>query len=411
MLDLAEQAARELLGPHQATRLAQLEREHDNLAAALRWGTDSGATELGLRLAGALWRFWWLHGHLSEGMAWLDSVLSASSSPPESLLPARAAALNGAGVLAQVRGEYERATELIAESLDLSHRLGLRAGIAAALHNQGALARERGDWPRALRAYEEGLSLEREMDNTWGIATSLTNLGALAADQGAFDRARALLNQSLALQREVGDVRGIASALHNLAAIARETGDWQQAVDLEEQSLATWRKLSDRWGLAAALHDLARVVTRLGDSQRAARLLGESLALFVDLGVRHGWAVCLEGLAAVACATSHCLVAARLLGAAHVLRTAIDAPLPARDRQELARIVSVVRAALPQASFRDAWRAGESLRAEDAASEAIRLAAELGVERPTSSEEPVLTAREREVVGLVARWSEQSSDC
>jgi predicted ATPase/DNA-binding CsgD family transcriptional regulator len=417
MLDLAEQAAPELLGARQTTWLAQLEREHDNLAAALRWTIDAAEIELSLRLASALWRFWWLHGHLSEGMAWMDAVVSASreiapdgegAAPAarlQPLLPARAAALNGAGVLAHVRGEYERAASLIGESLALSRRLGLTTNMAAALHNQAALAREQGDWPRALAAYEESLALERQAGNAWGIAMSLTNLGALAGDQGDTARAVALLQESLTLLRDLGDARGIASALHNLAAVTRDAGDWQRAADLHAESLALWRELGDRWGVAASLHDLARATNRLGEAWRAAGLLGESLALFAELGVRQGTAACLEGLAGVAITADRPLDAVRLLGAAEALREAIGAPLPARDRQDLARVVAHARNASKGVAFRDAWRVGREFSADEMLAFAQQLARGLaaGNAATPTDDAAALTERERQVAGLVAQ--------
>jgi predicted ATPase/DNA-binding CsgD family transcriptional regulator len=401
MLDLAERAAPELLGAHQAEWLARLEREHDDLSAALRWAIQTQDVQLSLRLASALWRFWWLHGHLSEGMAFLDAVVAASRGASDALLPARAAALNGAGVLAHVRGEYDRAAALLSDSLDLSRSLGLTSGMAAALHNLGALAREQSDWPRALVAYEESLALEREIGNAWGIATSLTNLGALAGDQGDTSRAAGLLQESLALVREIGDARGIASALHNLAAVARDAGEWRRAAELHEESLALWRTLGDRWGIAASLHDLARVVERLGDGRRAARLLGESLVLFGELGVRQGTAACLERLAAVLCSADRPLDATRLLGAAEALREAIGAPLPARDRREVGRIVAMARGLVRPAAFRTAWRAGRLLSLDQAFADASLLAASIAADAPPPDAGP-LSGREREVAALVA---------
>jgi predicted ATPase/DNA-binding CsgD family transcriptional regulator len=404
MLELAERAGPELLGARQAMWLAQLEREHDDLGGALRWATEHGDLELSLRLAAALWRFWWRHGHLSEGMHWLESVVDASRDAPEALLDARAAALNGAGVLAHVRGEYERALAYISESLALARRLGLQSRMAAALHNLGALAREQEEWPRARAAYEESLSIERQIDNSWGIAMSLTNLGALAADQGDPERARTLLNESLTLVRELGDRRGIASVLHNLAAVARDSAEWQRSAELYEESLALWRKLGDRWGVAASLHDLARVVEHLGSRQRAAILLGESLALFSELGIRQGTAECFVGLASLASANGQAADAARLLGAAEVLRASIGASLAARDRQDLARTVAQVRGTTPAPVLRAAWRAGRELLPDAALRQAHRLAASLSTDgqlpQPTQSE--VLSRRELEVAMLVS---------
>ena len=52
----------------------RLEREHDNMRAALTWALERKEVEVALRLGGALWWFWWLRGHYSEGRRWLDEA-------------------------------------------------------------------------------------------------------------------------------------------------------------------------------------------------------------------------------------------------------------------------------------------------------------------------------------------------
>ena len=76
--------------------LDRLEDEHDNFRSALDRLEASGESERRLRLAGALWRFWYLKGHLAEGSRRLESALLAESHPTA----ARAKALNGAAVMA-----------------------------------------------------------------------------------------------------------------------------------------------------------------------------------------------------------------------------------------------------------------------------------------------------------------------
>src|SRR5439155_7520691 len=59
-LELAQLAEPELRGEEQGKWLELLEREHDNLRAALHWAMENGEVEIGLLLGGALWRFWYM---------------------------------------------------------------------------------------------------------------------------------------------------------------------------------------------------------------------------------------------------------------------------------------------------------------------------------------------------------------
>ena len=79
-LSLAEQSEPKLSGGGESEWLARLEEEHDNLRRAGGWLLDSGRAGEALRLAGALWRFWRIHGHLGEGRRRLESALSRGGS-------------------------------------------------------------------------------------------------------------------------------------------------------------------------------------------------------------------------------------------------------------------------------------------------------------------------------------------
>jgi predicted ATPase len=48
------------------SKLTRIEREHDNLRAALGWAVQNQEVETGARLAITLWWFWLERGYLSE---------------------------------------------------------------------------------------------------------------------------------------------------------------------------------------------------------------------------------------------------------------------------------------------------------------------------------------------------------
>jgi len=340
---VAEVAAHRLAGPEQATWLARLDLEHDNMRAVLRWAVEpdqgreigpeesAGRRAVGLRLAGALWRFWEIRGYLSEGRGWLEDALAATPRLPSDMKPhdwaaLRAQALLGAGLLASVQGDAGRAAALLEESASVRRTLGDNAGLAIALNGLGNVARQTRAFTRAIAYYEECLALRREGGDVWGAATVLNNLGNVRADQGAHEQAAALYAESLALFHDLGDTRGVAVALTNLGG----------AVRLQ------------------------------GETERAAALYAESLALFRDLGDPRLVAWCLEGLVGVARARGAAERAARLGGAAAAVRAAIGAPLPPEDRLVLEHELDLARATLGEGLFAAAWTAGEALGLEEA---------------------------------------------
>ena len=72
----AEAAAPRLGDAYQQHWLAWLEAEHDNLRTALAWSLEGGRVEAGLRIANAIVRFWEIRGHVQEGLAWFERLLT-----------------------------------------------------------------------------------------------------------------------------------------------------------------------------------------------------------------------------------------------------------------------------------------------------------------------------------------------
>jgi predicted ATPase/uncharacterized protein HemY len=298
-LELAERAEPELKGRAQAQWLARLDGEHDNMRAALGWTREAGEVLLGLRLAGALSRYWYLRGHLSEGRGRLESLL-ALDVHDAGAAPVRAKALYGAGTLAYRQGDFVRAQTLTEQSLALWRVLDDTVGMSQALNSLGNVASDQGHFVEATALYEESLALRRELGDTLGVATTLGNLGNIAFEHCEYAGATALYEESLALRRELDDPWGLPSVLGNLANLAHRRGDHERAVALAEESLARFRAVGDTSSIAIQLANLAGLARDLGDQARAVGLAEESMALAQPMGHKWCMTLALDALGKVA---------------------------------------------------------------------------------------------------------------
>jgi predicted ATPase/class 3 adenylate cyclase/Tfp pilus assembly protein PilF len=376
-LMLAEEVEPKLLAAEQAEWLRRLDEEHENLRSALEWSLAEAESGAGLRLCGALYRFWWARGYLAEGRKWCARILAKEGAAQRTLECAKV--LMTAGNLAWHQTDYPAARALGEESLAISRECGDREGTAQSLNNLGNAAVEQGDYPAARALYEESLAIRREMGDRRGVASVLGNLGNVAYERGDFTAARALSKEALAILRELGDRGRIADALNNLGNVAYDQGDLASARALNEESLAISRELCDRDGIASSLHSLGGVAYLQGDLASARALYKESLANRRELGDRLGIARALEGLAAVAAALGSSLRAARIWGAAQRLREEIGTPLSPTERSRYDQRGAAARAAVgDDAAFDRAWQEGHALTLK----QAIELASEETAERP-----------------------------
>ncbi len=285
-LALAEQAEPQLSGAGQLHWVERLEVEHDNLRAALRWCVHGRDAERGLRFGAALWRFWRIHGHLTEGRDRLTQVLGLSCDGMPSR--PRAMVLNAASVLARYQCDFTVASLLLEESLAIFRELGDQRGIADVLNNQGVWARHQGNYTLASCLHEESLAIRREIGDQWGIASSLTTLGHLAFAQRDYAQGRTLYERSQVIFRELGDLWWLGMVLNAQGDLAQEQGDYMAAASLYEEGLAVARKVGGMQSIARCAEGLAQVAAAQGQAGRALRLAGAAARVRQTIGAPRG---------------------------------------------------------------------------------------------------------------------------
>jgi DNA-binding CsgD family transcriptional regulator/tetratricopeptide (TPR) repeat protein len=415
-LGLAEEGEAQLKCAGQEPWLLRLETEHANLRAALGWALGCGELEIAQRICGALWLFWIMHGHLSEGRRWMEQVLRRSN--PETIdqpiVGARAKTLIGAGMLAYHQADYGQATTLCEQSLRLYRHLGDQHGVATALHGLGRVASLGGPFTAARTLYEESLAIYRALDDRWSIAQASLYLGLALLFEGQALEAHPFVVESLATFRELKTSWDIGNALFIFADLHSFLGDYETEYTAAEESLAIMRALGDRRGIARASMVLADSAIERGDYRSAIQPLQESLRRFQELGQRWHIASCMAVVAQLI-AHHHPEQAVQLFGAVFALRDGLHSPLTEFHRSVFERSLVLLRAKLDEARFQAAWEIGQAMTWDQTVGYALELLDRVNVtvhhqpSAPPPSTSPrlsgnltVLSARELDVLRLVA---------
>ena len=280
-LALAVHAEPLLRGRESSAWLDRLEREHDNLRAALAGALEARIPELALRLGGALWFYWYQHGHWTEGREWLERALERGASADPRL---RAQALYGVADLARHQDQTEEALAAGHDALELFRASGDDTGVVRALSQLGYIHQVRGDTEEAAGALAEALTVFRRLGDLERISFTLVGLGALAHLSGDLGSAREHYEESLELGRRLGDPNAMATALVNLGEVVQQQGDGARAAALYGESLALYARLGHLVAIAYCLEQIGSLDAQAGRPERAARLLGNAAALRSEIG-------------------------------------------------------------------------------------------------------------------------------
>ena len=367
-LSFAQEAGSKLMGPEQLKMLIRLGHEHDNLRTALRWSIENGDVEHSLALGSALWNFWLIRGHLSEGRLWLTRAVEKAGATRTLEL---ARVLMGAGVLAKWQNDFSSASSLLKESLALSKELDDLEGTAFALNYLATVADDLGNFTEGRRLYDESLVLFRQLGHKWGEALVLNNIGVGARNQADYDEATELHERSLELFAELQDKRRVAHSLINLGFVLERKGEYNAASKRLNESLSLFRELGGKVGIAECCFLLGSVARKENDFESSRKLLAESLAVAHEIGYQEVIASCFEEFAALCCMEGSVEHAVKLLAAASAMRDTVRIPIPPAYQADNRRIVASVRLSLGEDKFRAEWVKGLAMTLEQTISFAL----------------------------------------
>jgi predicted ATPase/class 3 adenylate cyclase len=396
---LAEEAEEEVTGPDQVAWLNRLEEELDNLRAAVEWAQKNNPVA-GIRMIGALRRFFLVQGHLNEGIAWLSQLMDQPQAIPRT--PLRVKALAAAANLTVWRGDFIRSRALAEECLEIARELGDGEAEALAHHLLGSIGDLTGEhasgWSHLMQALalyrqmknrqaiaellvdagslsgdvaqrrtylEEGLALGREQGDLFSIARALDYLGVLAMWQGKFEQARAKFEESIAIHRLFGTALPI-DALQRLGVLALREGNYGQARRYLEEALSLSQNTGQQSSGAWAIAHLGYIALQQGDVAQARTRFTQAQHLFAKGGLKIGVVYALEGFATLAVQQGRPERAARLFAWADATRDAIHNTRRPVEQLEVDHELNAIRSQIDEAMVETAWAEGRAMTMEQA---------------------------------------------
>jgi predicted ATPase/DNA-binding CsgD family transcriptional regulator len=263
-LSLAKDAARQLLQGDQAAWLDRIEEEMPNFRLALAWHEAESPEGL-LAMSGALSRYWYVRGELTEGLEWLDRALAAKVED----LSARLPVLQNRARLRRHRGDHDGARHDAEDCAALARSVGADLHLMGALVTLGNLSSSAARWAEAERFFAEALRYQEKTNNPALIASGLNNLALVESAQGDHDRAKARIDDAIASADRSGDRILRASIRDSAGRIERRRGDRPAARAHYLQALALSDEFEDRLNIADVLGGMSLLALADRDPVRA----------------------------------------------------------------------------------------------------------------------------------------------
>jgi len=287
-LGLAQAAAAQLTGSEQRTWLDRLERDHDNLRAALDWAVEREPT-VAAQLAFGLWRFWQQRGYLNEArarfasMAGMDWVLDPVD---------RARFAEAFGGVAYWQTDRLTTVTWYDEALAIWRERGDQAEIANALFNRayadmvevmgGRASRDTLGPGRTMLL--EALDIYRSLSDQGGEGNIVWGLGSFHYFTADAATAEVWFRRSLELHRAAGDRSMEAWSLHMIALAEIAQGRFADAKTVANHALQHFYEAGDISGVTLVLDELAQIAVAEGDTTRGGRLWGAARHLQATTG-------------------------------------------------------------------------------------------------------------------------------
>lgn len=284
---LSERANESLKGDKQSEWFDRLDDEIMNIALVLEIcltsATGSARWAKAYPILHNLHRYWMLREHFSlalqyvnKARASIDEYMAIKSSGNQRISILRAKIYSLSGSLAWMDGNYRQACSWHEVAYMSYEGVADNHGMAEALNNWAVNLGELGDYEAALEKHNLGLALSRKNGDRSSEMWQLDNTATIMEHLGRRESALSNFKEALKIAEELDDVYFIGSVTHNIAHLKLRTGDYDSAISLSQSSLQVAKKVQVPYLLSWSLTVLGIAHLLQGNVEQARKAALES---------------------------------------------------------------------------------------------------------------------------------------
>ena len=454
MTDLAEAAEPHLTSAARDPWMARLDADLDNIRAALSWSlSDVGDAGVGLRLAGALGWYWYFRGYFVEGRRWLERAIAQDSEVPSA--NTRAKAFHVMSVIADAQADDRAAHQWAGEAVQIWRRTSSKTELPFVQTLLGLITVVVGDVDDGYSLIEEGVGQLRQVGDDWRLALGLERLGDAQFRRSDFGGSANSYHEGMALFERLGDLWGQSIGQYALGGLALTLKRYDEALEHFENALQIETRVGNRLARTYLLGSLGMVSFMKMDYDKAAAHFQVVLSYFREvcapryvlimvrylgyaaiLQAKYSWAADLymeylsvvkahgtdsdlvhgmNAIASLSAAIRQPELSAKLLAFAEARRLTANVVMRDLDASQLESTLKLATRLLPNDTWRQLSRSGESLSKDEAldialtvctmakqtADEVIIATAAKNVRRSKEPGPNILSNREIELLSLL----------
>lgn len=353
--------------------LAVADQEQPNLRNALAWAVRHDDGEIAVRMATALWRYWWIRGQWQEGRSWLETALPRFTVETAAAQRLRARALRSLGGLCVAQGDHRAARTALEQSLALARGVEDEYVESLALSSLATLCCHEGEYVEAETLLLQSMVYDTKTNNERDLAVSYGMLGEIGLYQADYPKAERYLRQALQRQQARNDQHSLLLTQLNLGEALVGQMHYAAAQPYLEEGLRLARSVGNPLAEATALQQLAELSFALEQPECAFPLLLAAFQCAEEHALHQITSILLRILGEQMIKQGELTVGVRLLGGCQAVAKQHGIVLAATEQSRLDHLLAQLWTAQAQYRIEAAYQTGQATPLAMTLSEARRL--------------------------------------